>query len=329
GVNFSAVVYDTNDKKINNAAVAWTVEGAIGEIAANGHLTAGAVSGTGNVVASSGTVISKATVTVTENTNNKVHLPKVKNNDIIKLEGFQFPINNLNGIKLLFPEGSLSKDIEINCKIPDFANIDYTNQNIFFGDKIIYAIKFEVIVDGKLIDPFVFNKPIEITIPFNKNILEKLKFDPNNLGVYFISEFGELIEDGISNVVINIFTNEVTANVSHFSNIALAPRPTFVEETSMNSLPKSIDLFQNYPNPFNASTTISYFLYTPGEIDITVYNSLGNEIKKLIHTKQIPGKYSIIWNGKNNQGNEVTSGIYFVRMKNDTYIINSKILFLK
>ncbi|MDO8609384.1 MAG: hypothetical protein Q7R95_02465, partial [bacterium] len=219
-VNFSAAVYDTKGNEIKNAEVAWTVEGAIGEIAANGHFTAGAVSGTGNVVASSGAVISTANVTITENTNNKVHLPKVKNNDIIKLEGFQFPINSLNGIKLSFPEGSLSKDIDINCKIPDFANIDYTKQNIFFGDKIITAIKFEVIVDGKLIDPFVFNKPIEITIPFNKNILEKLNFDPNSLRVYFISEFGELIENGISNIVINIFTNEVTANVSHFSNIA-------------------------------------------------------------------------------------------------------------
>ncbi|MDP2982279.1 MAG: hypothetical protein Q8O92_02985, partial [Candidatus Latescibacter sp.] len=66
GVNFSAVVYDTNDKKINNAAVAWTVEGAIGEIAANGHFTAGAVSATGNVVASSGTVRATAPVTVTD-----------------------------------------------------------------------------------------------------------------------------------------------------------------------------------------------------------------------------------------------------------------------
>lgn len=94
-------------------------------------------------------------------------------------------------------------------------------------------------------------------------------------------------------------------------------------------LPKSIGLSQNWPNPFNSATTLHYTLpqviserfkggpNTPHLIPITlkVYNILGQEVRTLVEKGQEPGSYSVVWNGRNALGADVTSGIYFCKLK--------------
>ena len=71
---------------------------------------------------------------------------------------------------------------------------------------------------------------------------------------------------------------------------------------------------QNYPNPFTSSTNIAYKIEFPSHVEIRIYNILGQEIKTLISKEAIPNEYTILWNGENNEGKSISSGVYIYVM---------------
>ncbi len=73
----------------------------------------------------------------------------------------------------------------------------------------------------------------------------------------------------------------------------------------------SFHLLQNYPNPFNTSTVINYELKKDCRVELTIYNLSGQKVRILEDRVRSKGLHSVIWDGKNNQGKEVASGIYF------------------
>ncbi len=89
-------------------------------------------------------------------------------------------------------------------------------------------------------------------------------------------------------------------------------------------LPASFTLSQNYPNPFNPLTTISYIVPVQCDLELAVYNSLGQKVKCLVHELHQPGEYSIQFNG-----DEFSSGVYFYRLKTEQVIHTRKMILLK
>ena len=79
-------------------------------------------------------------------------------------------------------------------------------------------------------------------------------------------------------------------------------------------IPKVYALSQNYPNPFGSGTTIRYQLPKTGKVTIGIYNLLGERIATLVDEQQKAGHYNAYWNGKDDRGNRIASGIYFCRM---------------
>ena len=79
-------------------------------------------------------------------------------------------------------------------------------------------------------------------------------------------------------------------------------------------LPNVYTLEQNYPNPFNPSTTVSYQLPEASTVKIAIYNLLGQEVRTLVSGEQLPGYYSVSWNGMDNADRKVSSGVYLYRM---------------
>ncbi len=89
--------------------------------------------------------------------------------------------------------------------------------------------------------------------------------------------------------------------------------PVFSED---NTIPEAeYSLNQNYPNPFNPTTTISFNIPEDSQIDLSIYNVRGQKIKILARGNTPKGLYSIIWNGDNDEGNAVGSGIYFYKLQ--------------
>jgi len=89
-------------------------------------------------------------------------------------------------------------------------------------------------------------------------------------------------------------------------------------------------LLSNYPNPFNPVTTISYSLRTSGDIKLSIYDLLGQEVTTLINAHRNGGQvYQVIWDGRNNHSQPLPSGIYFTRLSTSEQTLTKKITLLK
>ncbi|MCU0645628.1 MAG: T9SS type A sorting domain-containing protein [bacterium] len=80
-------------------------------------------------------------------------------------------------------------------------------------------------------------------------------------------------------------------------------------------IPENFMVIQNYPNPFNSSTIIRYQLATDGNVVLKIVNVLGQEVRRLVDQKQSAGNQSILWDGKDLVGSNVTSGVYLVSIE--------------
>jgi len=100
-------------------------------------------------------------------------------------------------------------------------------------------------------------------------------------------------------------------------------------DSSQDHIISNFHLFQNYPNPFNSSTIISYEIVEEANATLKIYDILGREVRKLVNSSQKPGHYKINWDGRNNQGKEVASGIYFYELKAGNYKATRKLVLIK
>ena len=94
------------------------------------------------------------------------------------------------------------------------------------------------------------------------------------------------------------------------------------------ALPSDFTLHANFPNPFNPSTTIAYDLVQAGEVALDVYDTLGQRVARLFAGSQAAGNYSVSWDGRDAQGNVVSSGIYFYRLTMNGQLSESRVMTL-
>lgn len=93
--------------------------------------------------------------------------------------------------------------------------------------------------------------------------------------------------------------------------------------------PNQYALFQNYPNPFNPSTNIEFVLFKSGQVEIEIFNILGQKVRTLVNSHLKAGHKVVDWDGKDDQGREVTSGLYFYRIQAGDFVESKKMLLLK
>ena len=86
---------------------------------------------------------------------------------------------------------------------------------------------------------------------------------------------------------------------------------------------------QSNPNPFNASTVLSWFILSPGPVRLDVYNVMGQRIRTLVDQEHAFGKQQVTWNGRDQQGNEVSSGVYLVHLAHRGGTDTNRLLYLK
>ena len=103
----------------------------------------------------------------------------------------------------------------------------------------------------------------------------------------------------------------------------------FLERILNITLPDNLVLHQNYPNPFNSSTLIKYEAPSEANVRIAVYNIIGQRIKVLVDDLHRAGSYEIIWDGLDESGDKVTSGIYFYRIDSANYSEIKKMILVK
>ena len=107
---------------------------------------------------------------------------------------------------------------------------------------------------------------------------------------------------------------------------------TIIEELATSNevvLPVDYALHQNYPNPFNPITDIKYDLPDNEEVLIVIYDIMGRQIRSLLHQKQLAGYHQVQWDGRNDFGETVASGMYVYALKAGKYLNTKKMVMLK
>jgi 5'-nucleotidase/UDP-sugar diphosphatase len=109
------------------------------------------------------------------------------------------------------------------------------------------------------------------------------------------------------------------------------PRPLYAETPvkTNKEIPADFQLFQNYPNPFNPQTKISYTLPEDSYVKLTIYNILGQKVKLVVDEYQSAGTKNVIWDGRNEKGERVTSGIYFYKLQAGNFVKTKKMSMVK
>lgn len=96
-----------------------------------------------------------------------------------------------------------------------------------------------------------------------------------------------------------------------------------------DQLPSRYGLSQNYPNPFNPETTIEYQIPQAGDVHMAVFNILGQKICTLVDEARVAGRYQVIWDGRDDSGRPVASGVYFCHLTAGSYRQTRKMTLLK
>jgi len=121
------------------------------------------------------------------------------------------------------------------------------------------------------------------------------------------------------------------------TGVILAREDTVLNITSVSnpdpvSIPEKFSLLQNFPNPFNPSTTISFEipqLYANLNVNLSIYNLLGQKIRSLVTANMAAGIHAIQWDGNNDSGQNVPSGLYLSRLTAGDFAQTKKMLLLK
>ncbi|MCH7974588.1 MAG: T9SS type A sorting domain-containing protein, partial [Bacteroidetes bacterium] len=150
---------------------------------------------------------------------------------------------------------------------------------------------------------------------FNK-ATNDLAFDENGV-LYGIKGTGSQLSD-IFTIDVNTGEGTIIGSVGLKALTGLAYAETgvtSVEGSNDKSIPTEFILVQNYPNPFNPSTSIEFSVPVNSNVRLTIYNLLGQVITTLVNEELSAGNYSVIWNGTDTNGLQVSSGVYLYKMK--------------
>lgn len=136
---------------------------------------------------------------------------------------------------------------------------------------------------------------------------------------YFITTFGT---DQFNELYILSYTP--SSKIYRFNK-----NPSVNISGTETGIPLNFTLSQNYPNPFNPETKIQYSVPELSKISLKVYDVTGKIVSSLVNTVQLPGKYSVIWNAKDDFGNTLPSGIYFYSLITDKFKETKRMVLVK
>lgn len=130
--------------------------------------------------------------------------------------------------------------------------------------------------------------------------------------------------------VVSYIDEEIMITANDPDNpVLIIPIVVGTGNSDVNISPVANNLDRNYPNPFNPETTIRFSIKEGGNVQLNVYNLKGQLIRSLVNAQLSAGQHRIVWNGKDNNGNAVASGIYLYKMETANYSSMQKMMLMK
>ncbi|MFP4547772.1 MAG: two-component regulator propeller domain-containing protein [Fidelibacterota bacterium] len=141
---------------------------------------------------------------------------------------------------------------------------------------------------------------------------------------------GGIPQDTLTHLEINddeMWVSTVSEGLVRITGFA-APTAIDDEESDVFT-PQTFVLHQNYPNPFNPETNIRFDVAKSAKVQLNIYNLRGELVKQLTNRNYQPGTYRLLWDGTNNAGNQVVSGIYFYQLRTGSETQTRKMMFVQ
>lgn len=206
------------------------------------------------------------------------------------------------------PEAIYLSDYELPC------SITITNSDIQGGENGIYSNSCVVNwLENNIDEDPIFNNSVE--------------------DLFTLSSNSPCIDSGIAFFE---WENSIIIDLDENDYVGSAPDMGYDEYGMSNInddfLINNFDsiLLNNYPNPFNPTTTISFSIPVDSKVDLSIYNIKGQKVKMIIHDQYEKGNHSIVWNGIDDKGKFVSSGVYFYKLLvNGKTVSTKKCMLLK
>jgi hypothetical protein len=220
-----------------------------------------------------------------------------------------------------------------------YLNIVKTEPNAVFSINATGPVNIYVVSDLE----FDNNVQVKLTGGASDQVLfaslQKRKID---MGVN-VTIYGTLINP---NAEVHFSSNCKIKGAVFAESITLDPKVKFYHHTSPGTFAKeseveeaevasgqspvtSYQLAQNYPNPFNPSTTIQFSVPEAGVVQLSVYNITGQEVRTLVSGQMNAGRHMINWDGKDNTGQVMPSGVYLYKLRVNGFAQTRKMTFMK
>ncbi len=242
----------------------------------------------------------------------------------------QFFYNLMVGGELGFPEASLNENIHCDIMLAGLCDLDLSN---FTSEQdFLQLLYLKITVTGEISGVHGANeyyylengKESYLRLPLDKllGFLNYISFSIEDFTPFFMNPASEPDFGGIRKVVEEEFLSIYS---QHFSTIGVGFK--IDDPTNVNSIsvaPDEYGLAQNYPNPFNPATRINYTLPNAGLTKLSIYNSIGEEVKTLVNENQSAGNYSINFNAS-----DLPSGLYFYSLTSGNFTQTNKMILMK
>ena len=197
-------------------------------------------------------------------------------------------------------------------------------------------------------DANIINYPIMLGIANNSETFTNFVGFLANLAIYKVpidnntakaisnNEIGAEDPGLRSNMTGFWYFETITGNVKKIVSIKNknTSQKLIIDATSLDiadnsAIPTEFKLHENYPNPFNPSTNIKFDIPENGLVSLIVYDLMGHKVTELVNTNMNSGFHNVSWNGTDNFGNTVSTGVYIYQLKTGNYSNTQKMLFIK
>ena len=244
----------------------------------------------------------------------------------------------------LSPLSFVGETSDVNIVPSIFTNINSAaiasnnlgvNQAVLLGLNLSSNQKIDsLIIHYQLSNSASFINQIRITEMTNPSFASVIFDDGTDLTSTTSARYSTFIGSGTVNGTITLVLFLNFADPGDVIYIGAIGVVVSQSTTSANDEPRlginrNFKLEQNYPNPFNPTTQIDYYVANQENVKINIFNSNGELLKTLLNEEQNAGEKSVVWNGRDNSGNIVSSGVYYYQIQVGNFTDAKKMIMLK
>jgi subtilisin family serine protease len=230
--------------------------------------------------------------------------------------GAETEIASMSGlVRLVVPAGALHGDAAVLC-YEDFTGSYDTLKQLPDGFTPVGVVEYRSRM--KSIDGVA-------TIELD----EKLAKPPhgNHTDLVLLAYTGDTLE--VLRTVLDSEAKRHVASISHLGRYIIGFYPSAGSGDHSEIIPRESKLGQNWPNPFNAVTTIPYDVGEACQVQIEIFNLLGQRVAALVNWFAQPGRYTATWDARDMNGEECSSGVYFYRIESGSFVETKRMVLLK